>query len=158
MHSFKCLVKTTEVVFARDLLPAELPEMIRHPLGVQQEIVLPAQPLHQMDEGHLAGIGLMRKHRLSEEGPPQRHPVEPALQALLIPALHGMGEAGLVQVYVTLDNHLIDPGLFTLSARFDHLTKGGIAPHLERLPLDDSLQTVGNVETIIEGNEPTLEG
>ncbi|MEC8942942.1 MAG: hypothetical protein VYC95_09430, partial [Verrucomicrobiota bacterium] len=69
MHSFKCLVKTTEVVFARDLLPAELREFIRHPVGVLQEIVLPAQPRHQMDEGHLAGMGLMRKHRLSEEGP-----------------------------------------------------------------------------------------
>ncbi len=69
-----------------------------------------------------------------------------------------MGEAGLVQVQVTLDDHLVDPGLFTLSARFDHLTKGGIAPHLEGLPLEDSLQTVGNVETVIERNEPTLEG
>ena len=58
------------VVFAaRDLLDAELPQVIGDELHVEQQEAAEAQPRHQVDQGHLAGVGGAREHAFAEERP-----------------------------------------------------------------------------------------
>jgi len=57
------------VLAARDLDRAEALEMGGRELRVEQHEAAAAQPRHEMDEGHLAGVGHSAEHALAEERP-----------------------------------------------------------------------------------------
>jgi len=132
--------------------------MVSHPLGIKKQVVLLAQPFDQMNQSNLAGIILPRKHGFSEERPSKGYAIEPSLQPFFIPALKRMGKAHLMQVYITIDNDSVYPGLFPFPTRFNHLAKGRVTLYLERLPFEHPLQSMRNVKTIIEGDKSPLEG
>ena len=52
---------------ARDLDTAELRQMRGQELGVEQTIAAEPQPRDQMDQGHLARVGLAAEHAFAEE-------------------------------------------------------------------------------------------
>lgn len=52
----------------RDLLGAELAQVLGHELGVQQDKAPGDEPGDQMHQGHLGGVGLPAEHAFAEEG------------------------------------------------------------------------------------------
>ena len=83
---------------ARDLLCAELREVLGHELGVEQPEAAPDQAGHQMHQRHLRGVAPAREHALAEEGAAQRDAIEAAHQLVALPALHAVGVTHVVQL------------------------------------------------------------
>src|SRR5438270_9433039 len=75
---------------AGDLARAERGEVAGGLLAVDQAEALFPQPPHELDQGHLGGVGRAREHRLPEEDPPQRDTVKPAHELALAPRLDRM--------------------------------------------------------------------
>jgi hypothetical protein len=60
---------------ARDFDGAELTQMVRHELGVEQLKAPVYETRGEIDERHLAGVALQREHRFAEKRPAEMHPV-----------------------------------------------------------------------------------
>ena len=106
------------VFVAGDFDGAEDLEMGGEELGIEQTEAAAAQALDQMHQGDLAGVGLAAEHAFAEEGAAEDHPVKPADQFALAPALHAMGRAALVQGNVEALDVPIDPGFPALRPGF----------------------------------------
>src|SRR3546814_525073 len=140
------------VVLARDLHPPEAAEVRRGELGIEELEAAPAQAQHELGEGDLAGIGRPAEHRLAEEGPAQRHAIEPADQGAVAPALDGVGEAHVEELVVELLDDRVDPGvgpvLGRLRAAANDLLEGGVAAHLEDAAADLGAQLARQAEVV----------
>ena len=66
---------------------------------------------HQPCQRHLGRIGHAAEHAFAEEGPPERHAIEPADQLAVMAAFDRMGMAAIEQLAVKIDNRFVDPAL-----------------------------------------------
>ena len=67
-------------------------------LAVYELNALAREPPYQGDERDLRGIVDLGEHALAEEDVAQRHPVQPADELSVLPALDAMGVAAVVQL------------------------------------------------------------
>src|SRR5258705_17257 len=89
------LGKQAVIAGAGDLDRAELRQMRRQELGIEQSVAAEPQGRHEMDERHLAGGGNPAEHALAEEGGAERHAVEAADELALMPAFDAVRRAAL---------------------------------------------------------------
>ena len=75
---------------AADLDSAELRQMRRHELRVEQPEIPEPQPRHEMHQRDLAGVGDPAEHALAKKRRAQRDPVKPADQLAVVPAFDAM--------------------------------------------------------------------
>jgi len=131
--------------------------MLGEELGVEKNVTTFDQARDEVDEGHLAGVGLTAEHALAEERGTQRHAVEPAHQFALAPALDRMRVAGCMERGVEADDLAVDPALLAsglgLRAGEHHLAKGDIARDGEAIAAHGARKPLGDVEAI-ERNDP----
>ena len=91
------LPQLLQVVSAPDLGGAELRQVRRHPLQIEQRVAASAQPLDQRRQRDLGGVGLDVEHRLAEEGAPQGDAVQAPDEPAVAPAFDRVGVAVGVQ-------------------------------------------------------------
>ena len=91
------LPQQLQILAAPDLGGAELGQVRRHPLQIEQREVAGPQALDQRGQRDLGRVGLDVEHRLAEEGAAQRDAVEPPDEAALAPAFDRVSLARGVQ-------------------------------------------------------------
>src|SRR5207302_11161391 len=101
------LPQQTVIAGAGDLDRAELRQMRRQKLRVEQTVAAVAQARHEMHERDLARIGDAAEHALAKKGAAERDAVKTADQFTVMPALDAVRGAPLevagceLQVHVT---------------------------------------------------------
>jgi len=121
---------------ARNLLGAELPQMMRDELGVEQTKAPQSEARHEMGERNLAGIAHAAEHALAEEGAADANAVEPADQLLRVPRLHAVGAAEAVELEIGCTHLGCDPGAGTRRARCRTSVD-----HASEIPVDREVET-----------------
>ena len=120
---------------AADLDRAELRQMRRQELGVEQAVAAEPQPRDQMHQRDLAGVGLAAEHALAEERGAERDAVKPADQLAVVPALDAVRRAAGEERRVEPHDLVVDPGrrarFAGLGAAPHHRLEGGVAADLE---------------------------
>ena len=101
---------------ARNFGRAELGEMRREPLNVEQGETAFSQTFDQLPKRNLGRIGGAVKHRFAEERAADGHAVETSGKLARQPRLHGMRPSEFVQLRIALNDFVIDPRVFTLRA------------------------------------------
>src|SRR5438552_7192992 len=92
--------------------------MRRQKLRIEQPVTAKAQPRHEMDERHLAGVGDPAEHALAKERRAERNAVKAADQLALMPAFDAVRRAALEQPGIELQDLVVDPGVGSLVAGF----------------------------------------
>src|SRR6266700_8242562 len=101
---------------ARNFGSAELLEVRREPLNVEQRETAFSQTFDQPPKRNLGRVGGDVKHRFAEERAADGHAVETSGKLATQPRLHGMRPAEFVQLRIALNDFVIDPRVFTLRA------------------------------------------
>src|SRR3954452_15377892 len=78
---------------AADLEDAELRQMRRHELRVEEKIAAEPQARDEMNQRDLAGIADPAEHALAEKRRAERYPVQPADQFAVVPAFDAVRRA-----------------------------------------------------------------
>jgi len=107
-----------EIVFARNLDRSELGQVAGEKLRIQKYVCAGLHARYEVDQRHLAGISLARKHALAEERAAEADAVEAAGQSALAPALHGVRMTRRVQRGVEPNDLVIDPAIVSSVCRF----------------------------------------
>ena len=119
------------------------------------------QPVDEMDEGHLRGVALARKHALPEECGAERHAVEPADELAAAPCFDGVARAEGEQIAIELADAGVDPRFRPFGdsrgARVDDRAEVAIDADLEAAGGGGARQAARDVE-IIKGNDAALLG
>ena len=103
------ILEEDEVVGAGHVDRAERHEVVGGPLHVEEPSAGGGQPLDEMREGDLRGIGGGVEHRLAGEEPVDPHPVEPADEAAVEACLDAVRPAHLVEPCVRVEDPVVDP-------------------------------------------------
>ena len=114
---------------------AELRQVRREELRVEQDEAAEPEPRHQMHQRHLGGVAHPAEHALAEEGAAQHHAIEPADQPPLLPDLDRVRVAlGMQRQEQPLDLR-VDPGVLPprprRSAAGDDAAEIGVRRHRE---------------------------
>src|SRR5688500_6809101 len=99
-----CTCQLFEIVLARNLDRAELFEVRRHPLDVEQGEPARAQALHERGKRELRGVGRAMEHRLAKERASDGDAIQAAGKCAVLPDLHRMREAEIEKALVAVQN------------------------------------------------------
>jgi len=113
-----------QIMVPRNLDSAELLQVRRKPLRVEQHEFASAQMLHQRYERNLGSVSHPMKHRFSKESSSNRDAVKAAGEPACLPGFDGMRMAELMQSCVAVDDLAIDPSIFPFRACSNHFGKG----------------------------------
>ncbi len=108
---------------ARDFDRAELLQMRREPLRVEQRKFSRAQSFHQSNERNLRCISHSMKHGFAKKRPAHHHTVKAAGEFSFAPCFNRMRVTELMQSRVALDDLGVDPGVVPLSAGANDFAK-----------------------------------
>jgi len=135
-----------------DFDPAELRQVRRQKLGIEQAIATEPQADGQMHEGHFARVGHAAEHAFAEEGSADRDAVESADQHALSPCFDAMHCAAREESRIQPRDLVIDPGVGALFGRLgaaaDHVLESAVAADLEILLPHDTTQAPRHVERL----------
>ena len=145
--------EAAEVLAAGDLRGAELAEVGGDPLGVEEGEAALAQALDEGVEGDFRGIGFPMEHRFAEESAADGNAVEATGEMAVVPGFDGMGEAAAVKLAIALDDLFGDPGLIAVGAGAHDGFEGLVYADLERAVGENALEAVGDVESIVKGDD-----
>ena len=84
-----------EIFWPRDFDGAELLQVRREPLGVEEGEAPLAQMFDQREQRDLRGVADMMKHRFAEKRAADRDAVKAASELAILPGFDGMGVAEL---------------------------------------------------------------
>ena len=131
---------------------AELRQMRRHELRVEQPVTPEPQPRHEMHQRDLAGVGDPAEHALAEKRRAERDPVKPADQLAIVPALDAVRRPAGEQRGVEAHDLLVDPGrragFAGLGAAPHHRLESGVATHREDAPPQYAPQAARHVQAV----------
>lgn len=145
-----------QIFLSWDFAGAELCQMGRVPLGVEQgESARPQDP-DEMPESDLGGVGDPMEHRFSEEGASERDAVEPPCQLPPMPDLKGMCVAAFKELPITGSDRHGDPGRLPVGACPHHFGKIRIDPDLPSRSLERPAQPVRRLKTLQGKNPPGI--
>src|SRR5260370_15182639 len=105
----------------RNFDAAELLQMRRKPLRIEQREFPSTQMFDQCHQCDLRCIGHTMKHRFAKECAADRDAIKSAGELAAGPRFDRMGITKLMQTRVTLDDLAIDPCVVTRRASLDHL-------------------------------------
>lgn len=137
-----------------DLYSAEPRDMRRRLLTVDKSEVPGLKLLDEPHEGHFGCIIDSGKHRLGKEGASNRHAIQSADEATILPCLDGMGIAEFVQARVGVQHFICDPGssFGILLARpctlFHHVPEADIKRDGVHILAKPSPEAAGDMELI----------
>ena len=148
------MLEALEVVPARDLGRAELLEMRRDPLRVEQLEALTDEPIDERDERHFGRVTDAMEHRLPEERGAEMDTVESADERAVLPAFDRVREPQPVERHIALQDVLADPGAVARplgTCAHDGL-EGAVGNDLEAAAPHQARQPRGHMERL-EGQD-----
>jgi len=95
---------------SRNFNAAELLQMGREPLRVEQHKFAGPQTFHQRDKRNFRGVGYVMKHRFAEERASDADAVKSASEFSLLPCFDRMRVTEFVKASVAFDDLRINPG------------------------------------------------
>ena len=95
--------------FAIQLRGAELAQVIRHELRVEQLEASARQPGCEVDQGDLRSVALIGEHAFAEVGAVESDAIETAHEAIAVPNLDRVAVAEVEQVAVERADAVVDP-------------------------------------------------
>jgi hypothetical protein len=119
---------------ARDFDRAELLQMRREPLRVEQGKLARAQSFHQSNKRDLRCISHAMKHGFAKKRAAHRHTVKAAREFSFAPCFNRMRVTELVQSRVALNDLGVDPGVVALRAGPNDFAKFYVDLDLESFP------------------------
>src|SRR6266550_5722297 len=136
-RQFDCPPQQVQIMVSRNLDAAELLQMRREPLRIEQCKFPDAQILDKRHQRDFRCVGHAMKHRFTKKDAADRHAVESAGELAtgrvrptgglaVSPRFNRMRVTELMEPDITLDNFAIDPCVFTRRAGLDHVRKGSI--------------------------------
>ena len=126
------VIEEVQIKLPRDFACAELFQVRRQPLRVEQGKAPLAQVVDQCPERDLRGSGSAMKHRLAEKRAADSDPVKAADKFVTLPSLDRVGVTKLMQTRVALDNFVVDPGVGPLCARAEDGLERSVDPDFDR--------------------------
>lgn len=153
VHRF---VQSMEIFGPRDFDGAELGQVRRNPLGIEEGKAPFAQVLDQREQRDFGRIPHVVKHRFAEECATDRDAVKSARELSRLPGLHRVSVAELMQSGVTLDDLIVDPSLGPSRALSHHFGKGSIDSDFEALFADHPFEGVRHMKLVERQNCPRV--
>src|SRR5229473_8163801 len=140
-----------QILAAGNFECAELRQVRRHPLRVEQGEPARPQPFHQRHQRDFRRLGRLMEHALAEKRAADVYPVKAARQFAVQPRLDAMRVAFAMKLAIGFENFLRNPSLAVrLRAGADDAAKLLVDGDLEFLFFQDAPQSVGNVEAFVQ--------
>src|SRR5690606_20065513 len=129
-------------------------------LRIEQDEAALLQPLHQLYQADLRGVGFSRKHAFAEKGAPKRHAIKAADELPVEPCFDRMGVSHAVKLHIGFADRRVDPGrrarLASFCASGDRGFEIGIEANVERLLAHGLGKASGYMESIERNNAARL--
>src|ERR1043165_1835898 len=105
-----------DIIGTRDLQGAELFQMRRDPLGIEENKLPFPEPFHQREEGNFRRVADVVKHRLAEKRTADRESVKTTGKLALLPRFDGMRMSKAMEAGITFNDLAVDPGFVAVRA------------------------------------------